>query len=62
MAEKLFKNAIQEGSKKVHDKIIETERAAQLKAGAEKKAEEELEEKARNEKKQKITSLLLDVQ
>ena len=53
MSEKLFKNAIQEGSKKVHDKIIEAERAAQLKAAAERKAEEELEEKARIEKKAK---------
>ena len=53
MSEKLFKNAIQEGSKKAHDKIIEAERAAKLKAEAERKAEEELEQNARLEKKAK---------
>ena len=53
MSEKLFKSAIEEGSKKVHDKIIEAERAAKLKAEAERKAEEELEENASLEKKAK---------
>ena len=53
ISEKLFKNAIQEGSKISHEKIREVELAAQRKVEAERKAAEELEENARIEKKAK---------
>ena len=53
MSEKIFKNAIQEGSKTSYEKIREVELAAQRKAEAERKAAEELEENARIEKKAK---------
>ena len=53
MSEKLFKNAIQAGSKISYEKIEEAELAAQRKAEAERKAEQELEENARNERKAK---------
>ena len=53
MSEKLFKNAIQEGSKISYEKIEKAELAAQRKAEAERRAEQELEENARNERKAK---------
>ena len=51
MSDEIFKSAIKETSKNIHDKIKEAERKAQEKLEADRKAAAELEESARIKKK-----------
>ena len=54
MSDEICKTVIKETSKHIHDKIKEAERRAQEKIEADRKAETELEETARIEKKIRV--------